>query len=365
MDPIRPWHVVLLAASLVLAIVLARAQWNPLSLAHIGTRYDPGVPDGTVGLDGQFVFQIAVSPLDSPAKLDVPAYRLQRILYPMVARALAAGNHTLVPWTLILVNLAALTAGVAATEAIMVGCGRSRWWALAYGLNVGMFVSLRLDLTEPLAYGFVQWAALAQARNRPTSSAVGFCLAALTKEVTLLIAVGYLIGSVRQTGLRAAARWAAIVLAPFAVWQIILAAWLGHMGIGSGGARAGPFELLPFHAWWGVLEHNPSIFLRLSLLIVPLVILPVAGALWVSALSLWRGQADATTASLAVQSAAFLFLPASNLLYPLGITRFSIGLIAALLNFGAVHGHRRVLLYSQLWLLTMVFVPGDLFLPYG
>jgi hypothetical protein len=50
--------------------------------------------------------------LNGWTKTDVPAYRYQRILYPVAARALALGNADLVPWTLIIVNVIALMAGV-------------------------------------------------------------------------------------------------------------------------------------------------------------------------------------------------------------------------------------------------------------
>jgi hypothetical protein len=357
--------VVLLVAVVYLAAVVRISGGGAFAFIRIGSRFDPGLPDGTMGYDGQFSYQIAVSPEASAPKLDVPAYRLQRILYPLLARFAALGDREVIPWTLVIVNLAAMAGGVAATEAILVLRGQNRWYALAYGLNVGMLMSVRLDLTEPTAYLFVQLAALAWSRGRHQTSAFAFCLASLAKEVTLLIALGYLVGAAVSDGYRKAARWALIAILPFIIWQGVLALWLGSIGVGSGGALSTPFELLPLRAWWSVAGHDVAAFLRLSVFVVPLTLVPAAAGMLVACQALVRRFVHPSAIALFIQSAAFMFLPASNLLDPLGASRFSIGLIAALLVFGAARQHRRVLAYSQLWLLTLAFLPGDNLLPSG
>jgi hypothetical protein len=318
-----------------------------------------------MGYDGQFSYQIAVSPLGSVPKLDVPAYRLQRILYPVLARFAAFGRPNIIPWTLLAVNLAALAGGVAATESILMFYGQSRWFALAYGLNIGMLMAVRLDLTEPTAYLFVQLGALAWAKGRHQASAVAFCFASLAKEVTLLVALAYLVGTVRAVGSRRALKWATVAFLPFALWQGILGLWLGNIGIGSGGALSTPFEVLPLHAWWSIAAYDIGTFLTLSIVVVPLILVPAAAGMLVSCRAIAKGFVRPSALALLAQSAAFLFLPASNLLDPLGASRFSIGLIATFLVLGATRQDRRVLAYSQLWLLTLAFLPGDNFLPSG
>ena len=362
---IKPWQLVLLAAIAYLATVSVSTQGDPFAFVRIGSRFDPGIPDGTMGYDGQFSYQIAVSPIDSVSKLDVPAYRLQRILYPTLARIAAMGNRQLIPWALVAINLAALAFGVRATEAILTLYGQSCWWALAYGLNVAMFMSVRLDLTEPTAYLFVQLGALAWAKHRHRTSALAFCFASLAKEVTLLIALGYLLAKLRADGPRAALKWGLVAFLPFVLLQGILAMWLGSIGIASGGAMSTPFEVVPLHAWWAVAGYDIPKFLTLSILVVPLILIPAAAGILVSCRALAKGFVQPSALSLVVQSIAFLFLPASNLLDPLAASRFSIGLIAAFLTFGAARNHRRVLAYTQLWLLTLAFLPGDNFLPSG
>lgn len=362
---VRPWMVVLVVAAAYLTGVALQAGGDPFAFVRIGTRFDPGIPDGSMGYDGQFSYQIAVSPIESVARLDVPAYRLQRILYPLLARILALGLRDLVPWTLLAVNLVALGVGTAATESILVSGGQSRWFALAYSLNAGMLMSARLDLAEPTAFMFVQLGALAFARGRPQASALAFCFASLAKEVTLLIALGYLVAMFLAAGPGKSLKWAMVAFLPFVAWQGVLALWLGSVGIASGGALSTPFEIVPLRAWWSLAGYDLATFLTLSVFVVPVILVPAVAGMLVSSVALARRFLHAGVFALLIQAVAFLFLPASNLLDPLGASRFSIGLIATFLIFGASRRDRRVLAYSQLWILTLLFLPGDNILPSG
>ena len=361
---LRPWQLTLVALLVYLLAILQPRAWDPMALVRVGTRFDPGLAGGSMGYDGQFSYQIAESPLGNTGKLDVPAYRLQRILYPLVARLAAMGNRGLIPWSLVLVNIAAATAGVALTESVMRHYGRSPWWALAYGMNVGMFMAVRLDLTEPLAFAFVQAGVLAWARGRHNLAAVAFAAAALTKEVTVVLLVAYLVVRTLRAGWRRGATWGAIALGPFLLWQAILWGSLGSPGFGSGGALSSSFEILPFRGWWSLALFDLRDFATVSVLVVPMIVVPVVAGLVCAVKSLSNGL-TASAAALLIQSAVFLFLPTSNLVDPLGSARFVLGLIVATLNFGAEVGWRRVLAYSQLWILTLAFLPGDRLLPSG
>ena len=152
----RPWLVVLVLALAYVGLTLARYQGDPLAFALPGTRYSQSDPQGTWGYDGQFAYYIARDPAGGWRYCDVPAYRYQRILYPLLARALAWGRPEAVAWTLIALNVVALAGGTYFTERLLATWGASRWYALAYGLYGGLVAGLRLDLSEPLAYGLVQ-----------------------------------------------------------------------------------------------------------------------------------------------------------------------------------------------------------------
>lgn len=362
---LRPWQVVLLVTAVYVGLTLARFDGDPLSFAIVGSRFDPGLPDGTQGYDGQFAYQIARNPLGASPYLDVPAYRYQRILYPLLARCLSLGNERLLPWMLILINLIALPAGTALTEAILVQQGLSRWYALTYGLFIGLLMPVRLDLTEPLAYLLVQAAVLAFRRQRLGLGAVWFALAALTRETTLLFVGGYALSLLAARRWRAALGWTGAVVGPFLAWQIVLYLWLGSWGVGSGGAFATPFEVIPFRGWWIIARFNPAGFLVMSLLVLPLALLPAVFALLTASRALLKGERGAEVWALFTHALVFPFLPTSNVLDPLGLARFTAGLVVATLDYGAARQARRALNYALLWALTAIFLFKDAFLPGG
>ncbi|MCK4451434.1 MAG: hypothetical protein KAX26_12670, partial [Anaerolineae bacterium] len=172
------------------------------------------------------------------------------------------------------INLAALPGGTALTEAILVENGASRWYALTYGLYIGLLMPVRLDLTEPLAYLFVQVGVLAFSRGRTWPSAAWFMLAALTRETTLLFALAYGLHLLSIRRWEMVLGWGSVVIFPFLAWQIVLRIWLGSWGLGSGGALSTPFEFIPFRGWWMMASINLPAFVVMSLVVVPLALLP-------------------------------------------------------------------------------------------
>ena len=86
---LRPWVVVLALALAYVGLTLLRYDDDSLMFALVGTRYSQADPHGTQGYDGQFAYYIARDPIGGWRYCDVPAYRYQRILYPMLAWVLA------------------------------------------------------------------------------------------------------------------------------------------------------------------------------------------------------------------------------------------------------------------------------------
>lgn len=360
---VGPHHLTLLLLCLYLGSILSTNEFDPFALIRVGTRFDPSLGTSPMGYDGQFAFQIALDPIGAAPRLDIPAYRYQRILYPLLARAVALGRPTWIPWSMVLINMVAVALGTWATARILTDRGQNQWFALAYPFNVGMLLSLRLDLNEPLAFLFVQLGYLSWLAGKRSRSALAFALAALAKEVTIILGVGLTLQLLLESRWREATKWSALAFFPFALWQLFLRLWQGSWGPRAGGALASSFSLIPYRNWWSLLSYDVRIFLIASLVLLPLVIIPASISLYLGARRLLRGRQSAPAWGLTLQSAVYLFLPSSNLLDPLGVTRFGIGLITALLVFGAYHRQGRVLAYSQLWILTIPFALGDNFVP--
>ncbi|MBI4498854.1 MAG: hypothetical protein HY689_13260 [Chloroflexi bacterium] len=374
---LRPWHVVGAVALLYLGIALARTGGDPLTFVMRCPNPEQ-IPTGTCGYDGQFAYAIAMDPAGAAPFMDVPAYRYQRILYPLLARVLGAGQPDLVPWTLVLINWVALAAGTAVLEAVLCAYGVSRWYALAYGLFAGVLMPVRLDLTEPLAYALALGGVLAAMRGRGALSGVLLALAALTKETTLLFAAGVVAGyALRGAGawrsgpagggavpakgpearaphaFRDAATLGVMAVAPFVLWQVALRAQFGQFGIGSGGALATPFEWVPLRGWWSLVSARPGAFLLLSLIMVPMAVMPALVGLWLALRDVAQRRYDVPALLLLFHAAVVLFTPQSTFREPLGMVRFIVGLVAATVIYAAARRSRRGLNYALLWVFTL------------
>ena len=363
MKRLRPWQVVLAISLIYAAITLARGNFDPKFFALIGPLYDPGVPGGQPGYDGQFAYQIARDPANGWLKTDVPAYRYQRILYPLAARVLALGSVDLSPWALIAINVIALAAGTFVTEEILAHYGASRWYALAFGLNAGMLMGVRLDLTEPLAYGLTQAGVLLFLKNRSTAAALALALAALTKETTLMFAAGAVLTCIAQRDGRRALKLGIIVGTPFVIWQLVLRGWFGQFGVGSGGALATPFEIVPLRGLWSIAAIDGRVFLLIAAIMLPLAVIPALIGLWRTIGDARRHRFDLPMWLLLINAAVIVFTPQSTFREPLAMARFVVGLIAATLTYAAARRSKRGLNYALLWMLTLGLALNESQLP--
>jgi hypothetical protein len=323
----------------------------------------------------------------------VPAYRYQRILYPLLAWALALGQPEWVGWTLIAINVAALAGGTYFTERLLAAEGANRWYALAYGLYGGLVAGLRLDLTEPLAYGLAQaglWAWRVQESERARGKRQGtrsreqgadnrgltighrvlafgpaalFALGALAKETTLVAVVGLLLHLALKRRWREGVGLGLGVGLPFALWQGALWAWLGRPGIGAGGAMATPFEWLPFAGAFRIAMVSWPVFWLLLAIEWPLFVWPSIWAVVVSARDLMRGKRHPWITVLLIQAATLPFLPFSTWREPLAMARLAAGLVAATLLYGTQRRRRHVLTFSLFWLVTLALLVNESALP--
>jgi hypothetical protein len=375
--------IVLMLASAYVGLTLIRYNGDPLLFALVGTQHSQGDPEGTQGYDGQFAYFIARDLSAGCQYCDVPAYRCQRILYPLLAWMLALGWPEVVPWTLIGVNVAALVTGTYFTERLLAARGVSPWYALGYGLYGGLVAGLRLDLTEPLAYGLVQgalwgwdrWESGIRNQGAGSKRWAGFrqgdflvcclllMLAAFAKETTLVVAVGLLLYLVLECRWREATLLSLAVGVPFAAWQGALWVWLGSPGVGAGGAMATSFEWLPFAGLLRVATISWPVFWLLLAIEGPLFVLPALWALVASARDLLHGRRHPWVAILLVQAAVLPFLPFSTWREPLAMARLGVGLVTATLLYGARRRSRRILNAGLGWLATWALLVNESALP--
>jgi hypothetical protein len=357
----RPRWTALIALGVAAAYVgwrLAQAGGDPLALAELATDLPGESLPAADGYDGQFAYAIALDP--DPArvapKLDVPAYRYQRILYPLLARVLAFGQPAWLPWTLLLVNLAAHSFGTWAVARFLEDIGVWPGYALTYALWVGLVAGVGLDLNEPLAYALVAGAWLARRLNRSAMSAVLMGMALFAKETSLLFWAPMLAADGMALASRRSAGYLALGGMAFAGWQIWLWSTFGVLGLGSGGAMATAFEWIPY---MGLLRIGEVSLPALGLFVAifgPTVVLPSAWGIVAGLRSLLRREVLAEAGALALNAGAIAGLPFSTFREPLGLVRFAAGLVLATLVYAGVRRLRRPLVYSLFWSALIVIL---------
>ncbi len=329
-----------LAAGLVI-LALAAHGGDPMALVAQGTRFTIHDPNGTWGYDGQFYYAIALHPAPAQAAsfLDVPAYRYQRILFPLTVRLIAWGDSNRLAWVFPLLGVVAQAAGCWLVATLLAGWGVSPWYALVYGLWIGFGLAVRFDLPETLAFALAAGALLSFERGRLLSASLLFGLALFTKEVSaafwLAAVLSFAAKANMQTGGRGWKRLALVALLPglpFVAFQVWLLAVFGRIGLGSGGALSTPFLIIPYLGLIGALvqPYFPLVYrLYLAALFVPTAVIPSLWGLRVSLRALNAGQTHWAVWALLINALAILPLPYSTFSDPRGMLRFLCGMALA------------------------------------
>jgi hypothetical protein len=199
------------------------------------------------GHDGQSFFILAndpwhLHPEEHAALLDRPAYRAQRMLFPMIAGGFGFFPPWTIVWAMLLTNVFALAAGAWFAAKLAVAGGLPPWLGLWVPLNVGLLFELDIGGGGILAYVFCLGAVYALLRDELGGASALFAAGALTRETMVIFAVGVFILWWLE---RRRFAWPIVLtpLAAMAVWSLYLGIRLqGVSGVGGG---TGNFDL-PF-----------------------------------------------------------------------------------------------------------------------
>jgi hypothetical protein len=143
------------------------------------------------GHDGKYFFVQANDPLlvepdENASILDRPAYRSQRMLYPLIAGAGGLASPEVITWSLVLVNAVFLGLGSWAVARIAEKHGVTPWAGLAFALNIGLLSEMFIDGAGIVSFALACLGALALEEDRDWLAALLFAGAALTREVMLV-----------------------------------------------------------------------------------------------------------------------------------------------------------------------------------
>lgn len=273
-ERLSPWQVGVLGALMALAIVSVRmvgpADGDISRFVVAGDQFvDPETVDPPIyvyedswGYDGQFFWRLAVDPaqwdLDEPHHgviLD-SAYRPPRILYPVLAWALAGGHDEWVAATMVLVNV--LAYGLVALLGAMVAqrAGHLAISGLLVASTSGLVFALARDLADVVTLAALLAGVVALQRGRPGWTTVAWTAAVLSRESAVLLIAGYgiwrLVGLVRRT-VRPSLADLPWLVPPVVVtlWQALLWAQIGKLPIAEAddGNITVPFTVLLPTAW--------------------------------------------------------------------------------------------------------------------
>lgn len=207
------------------------------------------VLEKSAGYDGQFYYRLALDPFTSKAedfgvKIDGPAYRHQRILYPFLVWLASFGHSAWVPFIMVGVNFCALCFIGWFGGMYSQSMNRHALWGLFFSLYPGFLLSLARDMTEILEICFLFAGLLLIRKGRQLLAAVFFTLAILTKETALLMIAGiffsWLLSRKKGRG-NAEITWYLFVIPglSYVCWQGILFLHWGQISALSGGNQIG------------------------------------------------------------------------------------------------------------------------------
>lgn len=247
---ISPFLVLLITWLLYSEIVSAyKKQFgeNISSFICMGTEFmEPSeTPEGmfyfeqSKGYDGQFFYFIARDPFitgDMYKRIDVPAYRYQRIIYPLLAHIAAGGNIARIPKMMVRVNLFAIMIGTMFVILMLRMNGLSSWYALFYPLMNGFLLTLLRDLSGPVSMAFLIAAIYFLTMRKDILCAVLLSLAVLSREVTAAVIPVLILDQVFMKKQPRRAFVPALSLVPFILWQIYIYVRL-HIPPWTGGRR--------------------------------------------------------------------------------------------------------------------------------
>jgi hypothetical protein len=262
-------------------IFLAFGEDEPAQIAYGRELLGDVAIRAEAGHDGKYFFIQANDPwfLDphrNAAVLDMPLYRGERMLFPMVAGGFGAFPPAVIVWSLLVSNLIYLGIATALAGRLASFWGASTWLGLAVPLNIGLLYELLIDGSGVLAHACCLAAVYALMREKTWVAALLFAAAALSREVMLAFAVGvFILWWVDRRTLR----WP-IVIAP----SLALGIWAAYLmwrldGISGTGTElsfgAPPFVGLA-QAIGPWLRSPDQLFLNAAILVLVVAFVPLA-----------------------------------------------------------------------------------------
>ena len=209
------------------------------------------------GHDGQQFYAIARKPFgprEMGRYLTTPSYRYRRILFPLLAGAVAPDGGRRLILAIAAIGVLSVALSAASLRALP---GGPPWLPLVVAVTPGVVASLMLGLSDTLALGLTLLAFAAAARRRWALVIAALVLAALAKETAILAAPALAL----TPGMPARARLAAVA-AP----AVVLIGWIAWVNdaLGATLSTASQFAS-PLSGWANSTDSAEGLVLALLL----------------------------------------------------------------------------------------------------
>jgi hypothetical protein len=344
---VRPAVVVGCLYILLIGLDFLINHHHALYYVHIGPRFVLHDPNANAGYDGQFYYQIARDPLHAAPFLDKPAYRYQRIVYPLLVAALSVGQAGLIPYMLLLVNFVSIVLSTELFARLLSKKNLSPWYSLAFGLYFGQATAFLFDLTEPLTYFLVCLGLFLLFQKRPTFAAIIWGLAVLSRETAILFPLGYIAMYLYQRRWQDASRFFLLSIIPTVAWYFIVGQHFHTNGLSG----APLFELIPFQGLFYLYNDRRVFWMLIFLMFIP-TLLSIFLAVNEVFQHRWKNVSWLIWLLNLVLVTNLSYLTYAELV---SAGRLSIGLVLAMLLYGLYTRNKMVLRASQIYALTFVF----------
>jgi len=194
---------------------------------------------GKPGYDGQFFLAIALDPAlrnkGTSGALDNPKFRYRRIVYPVVGYIIGFGNSELIPYAMVGMNILCIVTIVVLISVLFQierAGPRDRWLPVLILAIPGVWVALCTSTADLLGTTLFTATLFGLRLRRNGLASVALCLACLTRETYLGVAVILIVLEIRRNS--GNALWLGFAAVPALLWNALVYV---HIQEGTSGIR--------------------------------------------------------------------------------------------------------------------------------
>lgn len=209
------------------------------------------------GYDGKYYYYAAMDLFRDKHLFNNP-FRMQRILYPLLSRLMTFGDLSLLPYTLYIVNMMALAAGMVFFILILQRYSLSPLWSLFYGLAPPSIMTIQYDLPSPLSIALIIAAIYYYQKEKLFPVFLFFALAFLTREDSIMVLVPFMLWDFLKHRKITRVVKLACSLVPFFIWQAYITYTLHGAPVSTSASVLNPIPFSGIAEYFGTIQWSDT-----------------------------------------------------------------------------------------------------------